>query len=215
MTANHSTEIDLLRYEKRLWSEGMSAVAGVDEAGRGCLAGPVVAAAVILKPWVDIETAFDSKQLTAQRREEALKEILDKSLSHSVFAACVATIDRIGILAATMQAMQGAVNRLKITPDFVLIDGNKCPEGLTVPAESIIQGDGLSRSIAAASILAKVTRDRLMVKLGKLYPQYRFQENKGYGTRSHLEALDRGGVCRHHRFSFRPVYQTRLKFGDE
>jgi ribonuclease HII len=179
-------------------------IAGVDEAGRGPLAGPVIAAAVILDPRRPIDGLADSKKLTPKRREELFNEIRCHALAWSVARATIAEIDAINILQATMLAMQRAVNKLKITPHKVLVDGNRCPP-LACAAEAIIRGDQTETAISAASIVAKVLRDRLMVLLDRFYPQYGFSDHKGYGTASHLEALRQHGVSRVHRASFSPV----------
>lgn len=179
-------------------------IAGVDEAGRGPLAGPVIAAAVILDPRHPIRGLADSKKLTAKRREELFGEIRQHALAWSVARATITEIDTINILQATMLAMQRAVQKLKIAPQKVLIDGNRCP-ALPYPAEAIIRGDDKEAAISAASIVAKVLRDRLMLLLDRLYPQYGFADHKGYGTASHLQALRQHGASRVHRMSFSPV----------
>lgn len=180
------------------------AVAGVDEAGRGPLAGPVVAAAVILYPARPIAGLDDSKRLTAARRDALYGQI--RAAAHAVAVAVVepAEIDAINILQATMAAMRRAVGMLKPAPREVRIDGNRCPP-LDVPAHAVVGGDGLEPAISAASIVAKVERDRLMTALDMQYPGYDFAAHKGYGTRAHLEALRRLGPCAAHRRSFAPV----------
>jgi len=205
-------KMDMLQFEKPLWQKGHRFIAGVDEVGRGCLAGPVVAAAVVLPEGFDAIEIIDSKQLSPVKREEAYEIIIENSLSYSVYSIPVNTIDRINILQASLAAMQGAINRLLPEPEFVLIDGNRAPEKLQIPFECIVKGDQKSRSIAAASIIAKVTRDRLMIKLDKLYPEFKFESNKGYGTAAHLKALSEFGPTPHHRFSFSPVRQLTLQF---
>jgi len=179
-------------------------VAGVDEAGRGPLAGPVVAAAVILDPRRPIEGLADSKQLSAKRREHLHDEIMAKALCCSVAQASVDEIDRINILQATMLAMQRAVAGLRLSPAKVLIDGNRLPT-LNVLAEAVIGGDATVASISAASILAKVHRDRWCVQVDAEWPQYGFAAHKGYGTAAHLAALRTHGACVYHRRSFSPV----------
>jgi ribonuclease HII len=185
-------------------------VAGVDEAGRGPLAGPVVAAAVILDDHKPIKGLADSKKLTALRREKLFDEIRAKALCCSVAQASVEEIDRLNILQATMLAMQRAVKGLRLKPAKVLVDGNRLPV-LDVVAEAIVSGDALVPSISAASILAKVTRDRLLGELHLQYPGYGFDRHKGYGTAQHLSALRELGPLPIHRRSFAPVTQALLE----
>lgn len=177
---------------------------GVDEAGRGPLAGPVVAAAVILDPARPIEGLDDSKVLSAKKRERLHDLILERALSFCVASASVEEIDTINILHATMLAMRRAVLGLSLVPGVVKIDGNRCPT-LPVRAEAVIGGDALVPSISAASILAKVTRDRMLQRLHVDHPEYGFEAHMGYCTRRHLEALAAHGPCVHHRRSFAPV----------
>jgi ribonuclease HII len=179
-------------------------VAGVDEAGRGPLAGPVVAAAVILDDRSPIKGLTDSKQLSPRKREKLYDEIRAKALCCSVAQASVEEIDRLNILQATMLAMQRAVHGLRLKPSKVLVDGNRLPS-LGVLAEAIVSGDALIPSISAASILAKVTRDRLLQELHLQHPEYGFDRHKGYGTADHLRALQTLGVLSAHRRSFAPV----------
>ncbi|AVS61729.1 ribonuclease HII [Paracidovorax avenae] len=179
-------------------------VAGVDEAGRGPLAGPVVAAAVILDELQPIDGLADSKTLTAARREALFDEIRAKALCCSVAEATVEEIDTLNILQATMLAMRRAVAGLRLKPVRVLVDGNRLPP-LDVPAEAIVKGDALVQAISAASILAKVTRDRWCAQLHQAYPQYGFASHKGYGTAEHMAALQAHGACPEHRRSFAPV----------
>lgn len=179
-------------------------VAGVDEAGRGPLAGPVVAAAVILDDLQPIAGLADSKVLTAARREALFDEIRDKALCCSVAEATVEEIDTLNILQATMLAMRRAVAGLRLKPVRVLVDGNRLPP-LDVPADAIVKGDALVQSISAASILAKVTRDRWCARLHEAYPHYGFAGHKGYGTAEHMAALQAHGACPEHRRSFAPV----------
>ncbi|HFD91825.1 MAG TPA: ribonuclease HII [Gammaproteobacteria bacterium] len=178
--------------------------AGVDEAGRGPLAGPVVAAAVILNPANPLAEIRDSKQLSAPQRERLSARIQTHALAWCVARADVAEIDRLNILHATLLAMQRAVAGLSIRPGRVLVDGNRCPD-LDCPAEAIVKGDQKVAAIAAASILAKVARDREMVELDALYPGYGLARHKGYPTRAHIEALYEKGVTPHHRRSYAPV----------
>jgi len=179
-------------------------IAGVDEAGRGPLAGPVVAAAVILDELQPIKGLADSKQLTARRREKLYDEIRAKALCCSIAQASVEEIDRLNILRATMLAMQRAVQGLRLKPAKVLVDGNRLPP-LDVLAEAIVSGDALVPAISAASILAKVTRDRLLDELDQRHPAYGFAKHKGYGTAQHLQALTVHGPLPEHRRSFAPV----------
>jgi len=179
-------------------------VAGVDEAGRGPLAGPVVAAAVILDDLHPIAGLADSKKLSATRREALFDEIRAKALCCSIAEASVEEIDRLNILQATLLAMRRAVLGLRLKPKMVLVDGNRLPT-LDMPAEAIVKGDALVPAISAASILAKVHRDRWCVQVDEQYPQYGFAGHKGYGTALHMAALREHGACIHHRRSFAPV----------
>lgn len=179
-------------------------LAGVDEAGRGPLAGPVVAAAVILDDLKPIKGLADSKQLTAKRREKLYDEIRAKALCCSIAQATVEEIDRLNILQATMLAMQRAVQGLRLKPAKVLVDGNRLP-ALDVLAEAIVSGDALVPAISAASILAKVSRDRMLLELHALHPEFGFDRHKGYGTAQHLRALQTHGALAVHRRSFAPV----------
>jgi ribonuclease HII len=180
-------------------------VAGIDEVGRGPLAGPVYAAAVILNPRKLPKGINDSKAMTEGRRDLAYDEILRKALAVGIGMASVEEIDGINILQATMLAMTRAVDALPVQPAFALVDGNRVPTGLACPAQAIIKGDAKVLSIAAASIIAKVTRDRLMNELDAAFPGYHWAKNKGYGTADHMEALTRLGATPHHRTSFAPV----------
>jgi ribonuclease HII len=179
-------------------------IAGVDEAGRGPLAGPVVAAAVILDERNPIEGLADSKVLTARRREQLFEEIRAKALCCSIAEASVEEIDAINILQATLLAMRRAVEGLRLKPALVLVDGNQLPV-LDVRAEAIVKGDSKVQAISAASILAKVTRDRWCAALDAQYPAYGFAGHKGYGTAEHLAALQAHGACPQHRKTFAPV----------
>jgi len=179
-------------------------IAGVDEVGRGPLCGPVVTAAVILDPAKPITGLNDSKKLSEKKREQLFEEIKSKALAWSIARADVAEIDQLNILHATMLAMQRAVEALAITPKLALIDGNRCPK-LTIPCDSVIKGDATVPAIAAASILAKVTRDREMIALDKQYPGYGIAGHKGYPTAVHLAALQQLGPTPIHRYSFAPV----------
>ncbi len=183
---------------------GRARIAGVDEVGRGPLCGPVTAAAVVLDPARIPEGLRDSKTLTAARRM-ALHDALLACAEVSVAHASVAEIDALNILQASLLAMRRAVEGLTVAPDQVLVDGNRVPQGLPCPAEAVVRGDGRCLSIAAASIIAKVTRDRIMAELAQQYPGYGWDENAGYPTKRHINAIAQLGVTPHHRRSFRPV----------
>ena len=185
-------------------------VAGVDEAGRGPLAGPVVAAAVILDPAVRIVGLGDSKRLSPQRRAELDLEIRERAAGYAVARADVDVIDAIDILQATMQAMREAVARLDPAPDLVLVDGNRCPD-VPCPVRAVVGGDATVAAIGAASILAKVARDREMIEMDRRYPEYGFARHKGYGTRAHRDALLRLGPSPIHRLSFAPVKSALMR----
>ncbi len=191
-----------LSYEQRLWSQGLRFVAGVDEAGRGPLAGPVVAAAVILSQGTGIDGVDDSKALSAPEREVLYDRILKSAAGIGIGIIDHRVIDEINILRATMKAMSAAVGKLPVAPQHLLVDGPRY-EDTTIPYTAIVAGDTLCCSIAAASIVAKVTRDRLMLDFDRQYPQYGFARHKGYGTPEHLDALRRHGPCEIHRRSFR------------
>lgn len=192
-------------WEKRLRAKGFLRIAGVDEAGRGPLAGPVVAAACMLHEKSLFQHLNDSKQLTQEQRNKLFAQITaDQRVVYGIGMSDVSTIDRVNILQATFLAMQSAVAALPVEPDYLLIDGNRLP-GFLYPAEAIVEGDARSISIAAASILAKVTRDRMMVELDKQWPEYGFKRHKGYGTEEHLEAIRKFGPCPIHRKSFEPI----------
>lgn len=186
-------------------------VAGIDEVGRGPLAGPVYAAAVILNPRKLPKGLDDSKAMSEAKREKAFDEIMRVAFAVGIGSASVAEIDDINILQATMLAMQRAVDQLNVKPVKVLVDGNRVPS-LPFPAQAIVKGDSKVLSIAAASIIAKVTRDRVMCDLDVAFPGYHWAQNKGYGTADHLEALSTFGPTVHHRVSFAPVAQSKLKF---
>ncbi len=192
----------LTQFDTAIREEGFPVIAGVDEAGRGPLAGPVVAAAVILPPEVEIEGLNDSKKLTSARREALFSVITQTALSYCVSGASVEEIESLNILQATFLAMRRAVEGLSVPVDLLLIDGNQMPGGLSVPARTVVKGDGRSASIAAASILAKVTRDRYMVQMDTQYPGYGFAQHKGYGTKAHYAALAQKGLSPLHRPSF-------------
>ena len=189
-------------YEKKALEQGFKSICGIDEAGRGPLAGPVFAAAVILPVGLEIEGLNDSKKLSEKKRESLFDVIISNASAYSVAYADHAEIDEINILNATFLAMTRAVNGLKVPADFALVDGNRVPKGLSVPCETIVKGDGISASIAAASILAKVSRDRVMKKADEIYPEYMFAKHKGYPTALHRELVNKYGPCPIHRLTF-------------
>lgn len=204
----------LTRFEKEARCKGYQAIVGIDEAGRGPLAGPVVAAACLIPQRIYFRGINDSKQLSSQQREDLFLEITShKRIVYGFGIISHLEIDRFNIYQATILAMLQAVAALSIIPDFMLVDGMKLPHP-TIPCQKIIQGDGKSQSIAAASILAKVTRDRLMREYDEQWPQYGFKQHKGYGTEQHLKALKEYGPCPIHRRSFAPVReeQEQLQF---
>ena len=194
-------------YEQKHYDEGYKAICGVDEAGRGPLCGPVVAAAVILPLGLEIEGLNDSKKLSEKKREALFDVICEKALAYAIAEASPAEIDEINILNASMLAMRRAVEALEIPADFALIDGN-CSRGFNIPTETVVKGDAKSYSIAAASILAKVTRDRGCVELDREYPQYGIAKHKGYPTKDHMDAVREHGPAPIYRKSF-------LKFLDK
>lgn len=187
--------------------EQFSRIAGVDEVGRGCLAGPVVAAAVILDPNRPIKGLRDSKKLSAKKRDELAEEIKEKALAWSVAAMGPEVIDKINILQATLEAMKAAVEKLPVEPDFVQVDGNKLPKWKWL-SEAVVKGDDKVEWISAASIIAKTTRDAYMDKIAELYPQYGFEHHVGYGTAEHLKALKAYGPTPIHRKTFAPVREV-------
>jgi ribonuclease HII len=195
---------DLLYFERLARQQGHGSVAGLDEAGRGPLAGPVVAAAVILPPGLQLPGVTDSKKLSAARRDELYGLILERAFSVGVGEAVAQEIDELNILRATLLAMERALAALESKPDFLLIDGIT-PLQLTIPQRTIVKGDSLSLSVAAASIVAKVTRDRQMMEWDERYPGYGFCSHKGYGSKDHLAAIARLGPCPIHRVTFRGV----------
>ncbi|HIE51391.1 MAG TPA: ribonuclease HII [Armatimonadetes bacterium] len=193
--------------EQAVWAQGFGRVAGVDEAGRGPLAGPVVAAAVVLPPHVVIEGLADSKQLAPSQREVVFKRVEERAEDIAVGLVGPADIDRLNILQATLRAMREAVLNLWPAPDFVLVDGNRALPELSYPQQPVVKGDARSASIAAASVVAKVIRDRIMGHLDTLYPGYGFAQHKGYPTPQHRRCLEVLGVSPVHRRSFAPVYR--------
>lgn len=200
----------LRRYEEEYLAKGYAAICGIDEAGRGPLAGPVVAAAVILPPGAEILFLNDSKKLSEARREALFDEICAKAVSYGIGSVFPARIDEINILQATYEAMREAIGKLSPPPDFCLNDAVIIP-GVAIPQLPIVKGDAKSLSIAAASVLAKVTRDRFLISLDALYPAYGFAKNKGYGTAAHIEALRVYGATPVHRKTF----LTHFELGGE
>lgn len=194
-------QIDWLYYENTLHEKGYELVCGVDEAGRGPLAGPVCAAAVILPPDTIIEGVNDSKKLSEKKREQLFDVVIEKSLAYCIAFGSVEEIEEHNILATTLNTMKRAVEGLSVQAEYAIIDGNKLPP-LDIPCEYVIKGDAKSMSIAAASILAKVSRDRLMLEYAKEYPQYCFEKHKGYGTKLHTEMILKYGPSKIHRMSF-------------
>lgn len=189
-------------FEKAAVNSGFSCICGVDEAGRGPLAGPVCAAAVILPEGAVIEGLDDSKKLTEKKREGLYDIIKQTAVAYSVAYGTLEEIETVNILEATYLAMNRAIEGLNVKPDFALIDGNRVPRGIKIPCETIVKGDSKSMSVAAASVLAKVTRDRLMLEYDKKYPEYNFKKHKGYGTKEHTELIKQYGPCEIHRLSF-------------
>ncbi len=189
-------------YENAAKSKGFKLVCGVDEAGRGPLAGPVCAAAVILPEDAVIEGLNDSKKLSEKKREALYDVIKGKAIAFCVAYGTLEEIETLNILQATFLAMNRAIDGLAAKPDFALIDGNRVPKDIKIPCETVVKGDGKSMSVAAASVLAKVTRDRLMLEYDKKYPEYDFKKHKGYGTKEHTELIKKYGPCEIHRMSF-------------
>ena len=194
--------MDWLLYENEPLSNGYEIICGVDEAGRGPLAGPVYAAAVILPKGHIVEGVNDSKKLSEKKRELLFDKIIDECVCYSIGTASEKEIDEINILQATYLAMKRAVDGLEIVPQLALIDGNRIPPLTSTDARAIVKGDAKSASIACASILAKVSRDRYMLEMAKKYPEYQFEKHKGYGTKLHYEMIDKYGICEIHRKTF-------------
>ena len=199
---------DMWQIERQHFVRGVKCICGVDEAGRGPLAGPVCAAAVILPPYLEIPGLDDSKKLTDKRRRELFPIIKEQAIAYGIAFATHKEIDSINILQATYLAMERAMNSLSVRPDLALIDGNRAKDfGLVV--QTVVKGDSLSASIAAASILAKVTRDDYMEQMAEIYPQYAFEVHKGYGTKAHYERLAQYGPSPIHRMTFlKKLYGT-------
>ncbi len=198
---------ELWELENKIYDEGYSLICGVDEAGRGPLAGPVYAAAVILPRGLEIKGLDDSKKLTAVKRDELFDEICEKATAYGIASSTVDEIESLNILGATMLAMNRAIEKLVPVPELALIDGNRNKD-IHMPSRYVVKGDSLCADIAAASILAKVSRDRYMLEMAEKYPQYHFEAHKGYGTKLHYEALSEYGPCEIHRLSFlRKMYK--------
>ncbi len=197
-------DLDLLHYERMVASSGFSCIAGIDEAGRGPLAGPVVAAAVVLPKEISLEGVTDSKKMTERARIKAFRELVESDAFIGIGVASHTEVDKTNILRAALQAMKRAVLSLPLKADFLLVDGIH-PVPLDIPQKCLKKGDRICRSISAASVIAKVYRDRIMRSYHKRYPQYGFDRNKGYGTREHLEAIKRFGPCPIHRLTFKGV----------
>ena len=204
-TNQKENKISLFEFDKGFHNKGLSFVSGIDEAGRGPLAGPVVAAAVILPKDIFIDGVNDSKKLTEKKRNVLFEEIKQKAFSYGIGIVDAKKIDEINILQATFLAMRKALEQLSVKPDLVLVDGNHIIPNLQNKQQAIVSGDAKSACIACASILAKVTRDNMMYEYAKQYPQYNFQKHKGYGTKAHLEAITKYGPCPIHRMTFAPL----------
>lgn len=205
---------DLLKYEKELYAKGFTLIAGTDEVGRGPLVGPVVATAVILPKNYQLEGLTDSKKLTEKKRDKFYDIIMKEAISVGVGVVDAKTIDEINILEASRLAMKKAIMDLKVKPEYVLSDAMKL-NNIDIPYTDIIHGDALSLSIAAASVIAKVTRDRMMYELDLQYPLYGFAKHKGYPTKLHLENLRKYGVLDNYRFSYKPVKEVLMEKGKE
>ena len=202
------SEVNMWEIENSYYEQGIKVICGVDEAGRGPLAGPVCAAAVILPPNVEIPGLNDSKKLTDKRRRELFPIIKEQAIAYGIGLASHIEIDEINILQATYLAMERALTNLSVKPELALIDGNRAKD-FGVSVETVVKGDSRSANIAAASILAKVTRDDLMQQAAENFPQYGFEIHKGYGTKAHYAALDEHGVCPIHRMSFLKKYHGK------
>ena len=204
-TNQKENKISLFEFDNVFYGKGLSFVSGVDEAGRGPLAGPVVAAAVILSKDTFIDGVNDSKKLTEQKRNILFEKTKQTSVSYGIGIVDSKIIDEINILQATFLAMKKALEQLTVKPNLVLIDGNHTIPNLKINQQAIVSGDAKSACIACASILAKVTRDSIMLEYAKQYPQYNFEKHKGYGTKAHLEAIQKYGPCPIHRMTFAPL----------
>lgn len=204
---------DLYKYEKELWNKGYNYIAGIDEVGRGPLIGPVVTACVILPKDFKLKGLTDSKKLSEKKREEFYPYIMEHALAVGIGIKSSEVIDKVNIYEATKLAMYDSILNSKIKPEYVLIDAMKL-EKLDIPSNSIIKGDSKSISIAAASVVAKVTRDRMMIELDKQYPMYGFKSHKGYPTKKHIEALNKYGIIDGYRHTFKPVCDLVKKDGN-
>lgn len=202
-------KIDNYKYELELNKKGINLIAGVDEVGRGPLIGPVVAAAVILPVNFKLDGLTDSKKLSEKKREEYYELIKKEAIAIGVGVISEKRIDEINIYEATKEAMKEAINNLEIKPEHILIDA--MPLDLEIPTTSIIKGDLLSISISAASVIAKVTRDHMLYEIDKEYPMYDLKNNKGYGTKKHIEAIKQYGITKYHRLSYKPVFENKDK----
>lgn len=189
-------------YENNASARGFKLICGVDEAGRGPLAGPVCAAAVILPQGLEIEGLNDSKKLSEKKREKLFDIITEKAVAYSIAYGTLEEIEVLNILQATYLAMNRSIEGLKIPADFAIIDGNRVPDNIKIPCETVVKGDSKSMSVAAASVLAKVSRDRLLLEYDKKYPEYQFAKHKGYGTKLHTDLIKQYGPCEIHRLSF-------------
>lgn len=203
MTKKELESIDNYKYERELRDKGITLIAGVDEVGRGPLVGPVVAACCILPLDFNLDGLTDSKKLSEKKRDYFFEEIKKQAISYGIGVISEKVIDEVNIYEATKLAMKEAINNMSVKPEHILIDA--MPLELDIPTTSIIKGDLKSITISAASVLAKVTRDRMLVELDKKYPMYGFKDHKGYGTKKHLEAIEKYGVIDEHRRSFAPV----------
>lgn len=199
------TDINLYEYEEKLYKLGATYICGTDEAGRGPLAGPVVAAAVILKKGARLDGVDDSKKLTEKKRESLIQLIKENAIAIGIGVVSPKEIDKINIYRAAKKAMVSAIEALKIRPEYILADAMMLEEELKIPCQSVIKGDQKSISIAAASIVAKVTRDQYMYEMDKVFPEYGFKKHKGYPTKAHIEALKIHGICEIHRKTFEPI----------
>ncbi len=203
------SQTDMWKFENALYEQGIQLICGVDEAGRGPLAGPVCAAAVILPANIEIPGLNDSKKLSDKRRRELFPIIQEKAIAYAIAYADHAEIDSVNILQATYNAMERAIAGLAVRPEYALIDGNRSRD-FGLPVQTVVHGDSLSASIAAASILAKVSRDDLMLQMAQKYPQYGFEIHKGYGTKAHYQALSQHGPSEIHRRTFlKKLYGTK------
>ena len=209
---NMKEKFDNYKYERELNRKGINLIAGIDEVGRGPLIGPVVASAVILPKNFKLDGLTDSKKLSEKRREEFYKVIKEKAISIGIGIIDEKRIDEINIYEATKEAMYEAINNLNVKPEHILIDAMKLD--LDIPSTSIIKGDLLSISISAASVIAKVTRDHMLYEIDKEYPMYDLKNNKGYGTKKHMEAIKKYGITKYHRLSYKPVCDYKDKINE-